>query len=304
MAGGGFFPHANHVCTAVTYLQARICFINIEIDFPHAAYPSLSLLVALPPFFLHQQVSSFGMATPPATPPLSVASSHGSTTSTASSSNHLSNNVGSTSSHSRSSRRKRPRRKSLAGCNGGGGGDSGGSGGDNVADYIERRYRDVAPSFSSSLSSPSYFRADDGGNGDSGDDYSGDRKRTVPPRLLPPLFPPTKTKKSPPHGRGRGCRRRGCCCCRLSRCLLAFGLCAVVACLTFKTVWWFQWQARCMEGCYDPSMAKTGSRGPEQVRSRLAASGRNGRLPLSPPRDLFCGCHQAGSGRPVSWGLS
>lgn len=213
--------------------------------------------------FFYRQVPSFGIATPPVTPPLSVASYHGSTTSVSSSNNNVSNSIDShaNSTSRRSSRRKRPRRKSLAGHVG----SVGSSGNDNVAaDYGERRYGELAPSFSSSLASPPYFCADDGSDGDSGDDaYGGDGKRPI---LRPPLLPSTKTKKSPPDDRPRRRRRRRCCCCRLSsRCLLVFSLCLMTAYLTFKVVWYFQWQARCVEGCYDPSMAKTGSRGPEQV---------------------------------------
>ena len=207
------------------------------------------------------------MATPPVTPPLSVASYHGSTTSVSSSNNNMSNSIDThTDSNNigRSSRRKRPRRKSLAGHD-----DSvGSSSNDNVAAGSgERPYGDAAPFFSSSLTAPSYSCGDDGSDGDSGEDYYGSGGGKGPALLRPP-FPSTSTKKSPQEGRRRR-RRLRCCCCRLSsRCLLMVGLCLMTAYLTFKVVWYFQWQARCVEGCYDPSMAKTGSRGPEQVRER------------------------------------
>eukprot|EP00752_Nemacystus_decipiens_P007708 g6891.t1 len=224
-----------------------------------------------------KRVPSIGVDTPPVTPPLSVASYHGSTTSVSSSSN---NNTGNShadyssiinSSRSRGRGRKRPRRKSLAGHS------SAISGNDNdndnpAADYYgERRFGEVAPPFSSSLASPPYFPVGDGSDGDGdcgGGDYGGNRKRPVP---VPPRFQTTKTRKSPPRDSGRRRRRR--CCCRLlgGRCLLVVGLCLLTAYLAFKTVWYFQWQARCVEGCYDPSMAKTGSRGPEQVH--IAYSG-------------------------------
>lgn len=215
--------------------------------------------------FSPSQVSSFGMATPPVTPPLSAASSHhGSTTSISSSSYHMSNSI-----DGRSGGRKRLlTRKNLVG-------NAFGRGNDVLAGYGERPYGEVAPSFSPSRPSASSCLCGDGyGNGDSGDDQSGHGRRAIPPRLLrPPAFPPTKTPKSPLDGSsGRPRRRRRCCCCRFSsRCLLVVGLCLATAYLTFKAVWWLQWQARCVEGCYDPSAAKTGSRGPEQVRSAFVA---------------------------------
>eukprot|EP00903_Cladosiphon_okamuranus_P017411 g16035.t1 len=210
-----------------------------------------------------KRVPSFGMATPPVTPPLSVASYHGGTISTSSSTSNLCTAVDGTStsrSNNRSSRRKRPRRKSLTSH-------------DNAAADYERRYGDVAPSFSSSLSSPTLSCREDGGNGAGGDGgfRRGDGKPPAPQRLLPPLFSSVETCKPPAEGSRRRRLRRCCCCCLSSRCLLVVGLCLMTAYLTFTIVWYFQWQARCVEGCYDPSMAKTGSRGPEQVH--IAYSG-------------------------------
>ncbi|CAM9537839.1 unnamed protein product [Scytosiphon promiscuus] len=47
--------------------------------------------------------------------------------------------------------------------------------------------------------------------------------------------------------------------------MLVFAVCLAVAHWSFKIVWWFLWQARCTEGCYDAAAGKAGSRGPEQV---------------------------------------
>ncbi|CAB1116156.1 unnamed protein product [Ectocarpus sp. CCAP 1310/34] len=187
--------------------------------------------------------SSFRKATPPATPPLSVASSHGI--------------GGECSCHSS---RKRPTRKTLggpiSGCVGGVINDNNDCGG------VDYRYggssppppRPTPPTPSqhghrhARTCSCRYAESDSECDDDS---IGGNGNKLGPP-----------TGKTPAIKRPRRRRVR---CCLGSRCLLVACLCLVVAWGSFKIAWYFQWQAWCVEGCYDAEAAKTGSQGPEQV---------------------------------------
>lgn len=237
---------------------------------------------------MSQQWCSFAKATPPATPPLSIASSHGnaSTTTLASSSNN--NSTGNLNSGNIS--RKLPKRKSS----GRHGSDCSIHNDDDEEQEEEENEQHSSTgnrlsSPPSSLRSSSLHRRGNSAfsssswHADADDDIdidididvdidNGNDDRKKKPKQASLLLPPSVARESKPLPSNRRrhwslcCCCGGCwCCCLRPRCLLALGLCLVTGYWAFKIVWWFLWLARCTEGCYDAAAPKTGSLGPEQV---------------------------------------
>lgn len=207
--------------------------------------------------------------TPPVTPPLSIASPNGDI---GRGSRFNSNRSPSSSG----SRRKRPRSRTLGHLYGNLAdayerGDGSGGGGDD--DIDAERHRGSHPASSSATSrfhrrEASYFALYESNDDDSvHGGTSGKQQHQLPPSTsrFSMNLPKRAGKKHPSANEdGRGCckrRRRRC----LSRCMLVFVVCLAIAHWSFKIVWWFLWQARCTEGCYDADAGKTGSLGPEQV---------------------------------------